>query len=183
MVNGATVGILHRFVGSGDPLAPLSVAQENPWCFVSLTNLSFSTGDRRSCPTAHHRSPHRPPSAITPSVTRLGEPQLPCPCPADYTIPTGALGEDLAAPRPPACRRESHHHVSFGRGDRPERAPSAPRRHGLAGPQWSWQPGPVPIRPSELSGPPTHEHRRPWAECEAQYCAAILIFFSIYFHS
>jgi hypothetical protein len=53
------------------------------------------------------------------------------------------------------------------------RAPSASRRHGLAGPPWSWQPGPVPIRPGELSGPPTREHHRPWAECEAQYCAVV----------
>jgi hypothetical protein len=46
-------------------------------------------------------------------------------------------------------------------------------RHGLAGPPWSWQPGPVLIWPSELSGPPTREHHRPWAECEAQYSGAV----------
>jgi hypothetical protein len=178
-VNSATVGILRRFIGSGDPLAP-SLLLKNPWCVVSLTDLSFYTGNHRSCPIVRRRSPHRPPFATTPSVTRLGEPQLPCPCPAVYPIPTGALGEDLAAPRPPAHRRESRHHVSSGSGDRPERTPSAPRRHGLAGPHWSWQSGPVPIWPSELSGLPKREHRMPWAECEVQYCAAVLIFFNLF---
>jgi hypothetical protein len=72
---------------------------------------------------------------------RLGEPQLPCPCPADYPIPTGALGEDLAAPQAPTRQRELRCCVGFGRSDRPERAPSAPRRHGLAGPQWPWAAG------------------------------------------
>jgi hypothetical protein len=165
-VNSATVGILHRFVGSGDPMAP-SLWLKKPWCVASLTDLFFSAGDHRSCPAARRRSPHRPPSATTPSVTCLGEPQLPCPCPADYPIPTGGLDEDLAAPRPPARRRESRHRVSSGCGDPREHALSAPRRHGLAGPQWSWQPGLVPIWPSELRGPPPREHRRPWAECEA----------------
>jgi hypothetical protein len=42
-------------------------------------------------------------------------------------------------------------------GDRPARAH---RRHGLVGPLWLRQPGPVPIQPSELSGPPTCEHHR-----------------------
>jgi hypothetical protein len=157
------------FVDSLAPVTPWppSMLLKKPWCIASLTDLSFSTDDHQSCPAARHRLPHRPPSATTPSVTRLGEPQLPCPYPADYPIPTGALGEELAAPRPLARRWESCHHVSSGHGDRPERAPSAPRQHGLAGPQWSWQPGSVPIQPSELSGPPTREHRRPWAECEA----------------
>jgi hypothetical protein len=62
-------------------------------------------------------------------------------------------------------------------GANPTGAPAPCPTGGLAGPPWSWQPGPVPIRPSELSGMPTHEHRRPWDECEAQYCAAVLIFF------
>jgi hypothetical protein len=150
---------------------------KKPWCVASLTDLSFSTGDRRSCPAAHRHSPHRSPSATTPSVMRLSEPQLPCPCPADYPIPTGGLGEDLATPQPPARRRESHHRVSSGRGDRPECTPSVPLRHGLAGPQWSWQLGPMPIQPSELSRPSTREPHRPWAECEAQYCVTVRIFF------
>jgi hypothetical protein len=33
------------------------------------------------------------------------------------------------------------------------------------------------VWPTDLSGPPTCEHRRSWAECEARYCAAVLIIF------
>jgi hypothetical protein len=168
------------FVDSSAPVTPWppSLLLKKPWCVASLTDLFFSTGDSRSYPAARRRSSHRPPSATTPSVTRLGEPQLPCPCLADYPTHTGALGEDLAAPRPPTRRQESCHRVSSGRSDHPERAPSAPRRHGLAGSQWSWQLSPVPIQPSELSGPPTREHRRPWAECKAR--AAVLIFSNLF---
>jgi hypothetical protein len=132
------------FIDSSAPVTPFpppSLLLKKPWCVASLTDLFSSAGNHRSCPTARCHSPHRPPSATTPTVTRLGEPQLPCPCNADYPIPTGALGKDLAAPRPPAHRRESRRCVDSGRGDRPEHAPSAPHWPGLAGPQWPWAAG------------------------------------------
>jgi hypothetical protein len=112
-----------------------------------------------------------------PSRRPPGERPSPRLCPAPPPSPAGANPNSAPAPCPMAGHRRLCHRGGPVRGDRPERAPSALRRNGLAGPQWSWQPGPVPIWPSELSGPPTREHHRPWAECEAQYCAVVLIFF------
>jgi hypothetical protein len=74
------------------------------------------------------------------------------------------------------CRRRSRRRVGSGHGDRPEHVPSALRRSGLAGPQWPWQQAALAIWPSELSGPSAHERHRVWAECEAQYYVAVLIF-------
>jgi hypothetical protein len=131
------------FVDSSAPLnfAPLFVAQET---LVSCeTHRSHLLRRRQwSCPAVHRCSPAPAAFRHHPLVTRLGEPQLPCPCPADSPIPTGALGEDLVAPWPPARRRETRRRVGSERGGRLGRAPNAPPRHGLAGPQWSWQPGP-----------------------------------------
>jgi hypothetical protein len=156
------------FVDSSAPVTPCpppSLLLKKPWCVASLTDLFFSASDHRICPAARRRSPHRLPSATTPSVTCLGEPQLPSPCPADYPIPTGALGEDLTAPRPPARWWESRRCVGSGRW---------PGHNGRG------QQAAVPFRPSELSQPLTCERRRPWAECEAQYCATVLIFSNLF---
>jgi hypothetical protein len=106
---------------------------------------------------------HAPPSRRPPG--ERSSPQL---CSAPTPSPAGANPTGAPAHCPTAGRWWPRHRIGPVRGDRPAHAPSAPRRHGLAGPPWSWQPGPVPIRPSELSGPPAREHHRPWAECEAQ---------------
>jgi hypothetical protein len=49
-VNSATVGILRRFAGSGDPLGSLSLFPKKPWCVANHTGLFFSAGDHRSSP-------------------------------------------------------------------------------------------------------------------------------------
>jgi hypothetical protein len=63
VMNMATVGILYRFVGSGDPLASLSLFFKKPRCVVSLTCLFSSTGDHRSASAADvsHRFGPPPP--------------------------------------------------------------------------------------------------------------------------
>jgi hypothetical protein len=129
----------------------------------------------------HHRAPSSRPTSATSTVPRhLGETHYPSPCPTHAPWSPLACAGHLLPPRPPVSRHRSRHHVGSRRGDRPDHAPSAPRRPGLAGLQWMW----AASRLSRLaqrhrlcSECEAHGCRRLSAECEAQYCATVLIIF------
>jgi hypothetical protein len=57
VVNSATAGVHYRSTGSGDPLVPLSLFHEEPWCIANLLGPSSFTGDDQSRPAACHRLP------------------------------------------------------------------------------------------------------------------------------
>jgi hypothetical protein len=117
----------------------------------------------------HRPPPHRILSATPPSRHLLGEPLPLSPCPAHPPLNVGAYTGRHFPPRPPGCRRAPRYRAAPCAVTAQERRSPAPGAVGSRLPRPFW--------PSELSGPPAHERRMPWAECEAQYCAAVLIIF------
>jgi hypothetical protein len=97
----------------------------------------------------------------------LSEPPPLSPCPIHPPLNVGAYPDRHFPPRPPGYRRAPCHRAT--RGDRAGAPLARARAVGSMPPRPFW--------PSELSGPPTHERRSPWAECEAQHRGAVLIIF------
>jgi hypothetical protein len=150
--------------------------------FDSCLMTAYPRRCRRSSPeppaaTIHRlrrRAPSSRPASATSMVSRhLGETHHPSPCLVHAPWSPLACAGHLPPPRPPVSRSRSRRRVGFGHGDHPA------RRAGLGwlGHSGRGQPGRYTIQPSELSGPLARERHKTWAECEARYCAAILIIF------
>jgi hypothetical protein len=98
--------------------------------------------------------------------------------------PRHCRATSLVSPRPCLLARFVHRSMSvltltdiFHLGHRATGGHRATAPRAVTAPGAVGSMPPRPFWPSELSGPPTHERRSPWAECEAQHRGAVLIIF------